>query len=221
MRLKSLVLSGFKSFPNRTVIRFSRGISAIVGPNGTGKSNIVDAIRFVLGEQNVRLLRAGRMEELIFSGNSKAPEAARVRLQLEDCRDFAPPELRDFPEIAIERMVFRDGSSRYLLNGKNCRLKDIRYLFLDTGAGARAYSIIDQGRVEEFVSMTQEERRGIVEEVAGISRYRERRSQALYRLKTTRENLERLEDVIIEVKRQANSLKRQAQKAKRFVRLRE
>ncbi len=221
MRLKSLVLSGFKSFPNRTVINFSKGISAIVGPNGSGKSNIVDAIRFVLGEQNVRLLRARRIEELIFSGNGKAPEAARVRLQLDDCKDFAPPELKDFSEISIERMVFRDGSSRFLLNGKNCRLKEIRYLFLDTGAGTRAYSIIDQGRVEEFVNMTEEERRGIVEEVAGISRYRERRSQALFRLKTTKENLERLEDVIIEVKRQANSLKRQAQKAKRFVKLRE
>ncbi len=221
MRLKSLILSGFKSFPKRTVLNFSGGINAIVGPNGSGKSNIVDAIRWVLGEQNPRLLRAGKMEELIFSGNGKVEvNSASVKLKLEDCKEMAPPELKDFSEIEIERIVFKDGSSKFLLNGKNCRLKEIRYLFLDTGAGTRAYSIIDQGRVEQFVSMSPEERRLIVEEVAGISRYKERRAQAAFRMKTTKENLERLEDVLSEVKRQTNSLSRQAKKAQRFVELR-
>ncbi len=222
MKLKSLVLSGFKSFPKRTVIHFSQGVSAIVGPNGSGKSNIVDAIRWVLGEQNPRLLRAERMDELIYSGNSKGTvDAARVKLSLVECQDMAPPELKDFPEIDIERVLFRDGTSKFLLNGKNCRLKEIRYLFLDTGTGARAYSIIDQGRVGQFVTMTPEERRLIVEEAAGIARYRERRIQALTRMKNTLENLERLEDVIAEVKRQRNGLKRQAKKAEKFSKLRE
>ncbi|NPA94148.1 MAG: AAA family ATPase, partial [Thermodesulfobacteria bacterium] len=221
MRLKSLVLSGFKSFPRRTVIKFSHGVSAIVGPNGSGKSNIVDAIRWVLGEQNPRMLRAERMEDLIFSGNSKfAPDAARVKLKLDQCQDMAPPELKDLSEIEIERILFRDGASKFLLNGKVCRLKEIRYLFLDTGTGARAYSIIDQGRVGQFVTMTPEERRAMVEEAAGIARYRERRMQALSRMKTTLENLDRLEDVIAEVKRQRNALKRQAAKAEKYMELR-
>ncbi len=221
MRLKSLIISGFKSFPRRTVINFSQGVSAIVGPNGSGKSNIVDAIRWVLGEQNPRLLRAEKMEDLIFSGNSSlSTESCRVRLSLDECQDMAPPELKDLSEIEIERVIFRDGSSKFLLNGKNCRLKDIRYIFLDTGTGARSYSIIDQGRVGQFVTMTPEERRLIVEEAAGIARYRQRRIEALSRMKTTVENLERLKDVIAEVKRQANALKRQAKKAKRFIELR-
>ncbi len=221
MRLKSLILSGFKSFPRRTVINFSQGVSAVVGPNGSGKSNIVDAIRWVLGEQNPRMLRAERMEDLIFSGNSKfVPDAARVKLRLEQCQDLAPPELKNLSEIEIERVLFRDGASKFLLNGKTCRLKEIRYLFLDTGTGARAYSIIDQGRVGQFVTMTPDERRAIIEEAAGIARYRERRIQALSRMKTTLENLERLEDVIAEVRRQRNSLKRQAAKAEKYTELR-
>ena len=222
MRLKSLILSGFKSFPKRTVIKFSKGVSAIVGPNGSGKSNIVDAIRWVLGEQNPRLLRAERMEELLYSGDQKfGVDCARVKLRLEECQDMAPPELKDFSDIEIERILFRDGVSKFLLNGKSCRLKEIRYLFLDTGTGARAYSIIDQGRVGQFVSMTPEERRIIVEEAAGIARYRERRIQALSKMKTTQDNLDRLDDVISEVKRQRNALKRQARKAEKFSNLRE
>ncbi len=221
MKLHSLVISGFKSFPKRTIINFSQGVSAIVGPNGSGKSNIVDAIRWVLGEQNPRFLRAERMEELLFCGNSKGMvDSARVKLRLVECQDMAPPELKDFSQIDIERILFKDGTSRFLLNGKNCRLKEIRYLFLDTGTGARAYSIIDQGRVGQFVTMTPDERRLIIEEAAGIARYRQRRIQALSRMKNTLENLERLEDVIAEVKRQARTLQRQARKAERFTRLR-
>jgi len=200
MRLKRLTLSGFKSFPKRTVISFSHGISAIVGPNGSGKSNIVDAIRWVLGEQNPRLLRASQLHDLIYHGNgTKGSGAADVRLVLDNSSGLAPPELKDIPEIEIERVIFPNGDARFLLNRKGCRLKDIRYLFLDTGSGARAYSIIDQGQVDSFVTMTPEERGLIVEEVAGISRYKARRSEALGRMKSAAENLKRLKDIIIEV----------------------
>ncbi len=221
MRLKRLTISGFKSFPRRTSITFSQGVSAIVGPNGSGKSNIVDAVRWVLGEQNPRLLRAGSMDDLIYRGNSsKAPRSAFVRLVLENSGKMAPPELESIPEIEIERVLFPSGEAKFRLNRKNCRLKDIRYLFLDTGAGARAYSIIDQGQVGVFVSMSPEERRMIVEEVAGISRYKARRAEASGRLRQTLQNLERLGDIMAEVERQAGSLRRQASRAQRFLRLR-
>ncbi len=222
MRLKRLTISGFKSFPKRTTISFSQGVCAIVGPNGSGKSNIVDAIRWVLGEQNPRLLRAKSMEDLIYRGNGKkVPRSAYVRLILENDSGLAPPELESVAEIEIERTLFPNGDARFRLNRKNCRLKDIRYLFLDTGAGARAYSIIDQGQVGHFVSMSPEERRLIVEEVAGISRYKARRAEAASRMRQTLQNLERLRDIISEVEKQARSLKRQAKKADRFLKLRQ
>ncbi len=222
MRLKRLTISGFKSFPKRTSITFSEGISAIVGPNGSGKSNIVDAIRWVLGEQNPRLLRARNMDDLIYRGNGKkAPRSAYVRLILENSAGMAPPELESIPEIEIERILFPSGEAKFRLNRKNCRLKDIRYLFLDTGAGARAYSIIDQGQVGHFVSMSSDERRMILEEVAGISRYKARRAEAAGRLKQTLHNLERLGDIVMEVEKQARSLKRQASRATRYLGLRE
>ena len=218
MRLKSLTLSGFKSFAKRTTIHFPPGISAVVGPNGCGKSNIIDAIRWVLGEQSPRLLRARSMDDIIFRGSHrKTPQAAYVKLVMENQGDLAPPELKEIPEIEIERTLFPTGETKYRLNRKNCRLKEIRYLFMDTGAGTRAYSIIDQGQVNEFVEMTPEERRFMVEEVAGISRYKARRSEAKRQMKETRQNLERLEDVIHEVARQMRSLKRQASKARRYM----
>ncbi len=222
MRLKRLTISGFKSFPKRVSITFSQGVSAIVGPNGSGKSNIVDAVRWVLGEQNPRLLRAKSMDDLIYRGNgTKAPRSAYVRLILENSRGMAPPELASIPEIEIERILFPSGEAKFRLNRKNCRLKDIRYLFMDTGAGARAYSIIDQGQVGHFVSMSSEQRRMMVEEVAGISRYKARRAEASGRLRQTLQNLERLNDIIIEVKKQAAYLKRQAARANRYLKLRE
>ncbi len=222
MRLKRLTISGFKSFPKRTSITFSSGVSAIVGPNGSGKSNIVDAVRWVLGEQNPRLLRAKGMEDLIYKGNgAKAPASAYVRLVLENNAGMAPPELESLAEIEIERILFPNGDARFRLNRKNCRLKDIRYLFLDTGAGARAYSIIDQGQVGHFVSMSPEQRRLLVEEVAGISRYKARRAEASRRMAQTLQNLERLRDIITEVEKQARSLKRQSSKANRYLKLRE
>ncbi len=222
MRLKRLTISGFKSFPKRTSITFSHGVSAIVGPNGSGKSNIVDAIRWVLGEQNPRLLRARSMDDLIYHGhNGKAPGSAWVRLVLDNHEGMAPPELASIPEIEVERILFRNGDAKFRINRKNCRLKAIRYLFLDTGAGARAYSIIDQGQVGHFVGMLPRERREIVEEAAGISRYKARRAEAYSRMSQTSQNLERLGDIILEVEQQARSLKRQANRARRYVKLRE
>ncbi len=221
MRLKRLELYGFKSFPHRVEVAFPSGICAIVGPNGSGKSNIVDAVRWVLGEQSPRRLRARAMEDVIFSGsNGRGPNFAEVRLVLEN-NGQAPGELADLPEIVITRRLYRSGESEYLLNGRPCRLKDIHYLFMDTGAGHRAYAIIDQGEVGSFVELRPEERRLLIEEVAGVSRYKTRREEAQRRIKASQENLARLEDVLTEVKRQQNSLRRQAKKTERYLRLKE
>ncbi len=221
MRLKQLTLFGFKSFPNRTKVEFTRGICAIVGPNGCGKSNVVDAIRWVLGEQSARMLRARSMDEVIFSGsNGRSVNFAEVSLVLENSSGMAPPEFEHLPEIEIKRLVTRKGDTRYLINGKHCRLKDIHYLLMDTGAGTRAYSIVDQGQVGQFVEMSPQERRRIIEEVAGISRYKARRVEAERRMADTSRNLERLNDLMSEVDRQLKSASRQARKTERYLELR-
>ena len=221
MRLKKLTLFGFKSFPNRTKVEFNRGICAIVGPNGCGKSNVVDAIRWVLGEQSAKMLRARSMDDVIFSGsNGRNVSFAEVSLVLENSAGMAPPEFENLPEIEIKRMVTRKGDTRYLLNGRNCRLKDIHYLLMDTGAGTRAYSIVDQGQVGQFVEMSPVERRHIIEEVAGISRYKARRIEAERRMADTSRNLERLTDLMSEVERQLRSASRQAKKTQRYLEVR-
>jgi len=221
MRLKKLTLFGFKSFPNRTKVEFNRGICAIVGPNGCGKSNVVDAIRWVLGEQSAKMLRARSMDDVIFSGsNGRNISFAEVSLVLENSAGMAPPEFENLSEIEIKRMVSRKGDTRYLINGKNCRLKDIHYLLMDTGAGTRAYSIVDQGQVGQFVEMSPGERRHIIEEVAGISRYKARRVEAERRMADTSRNLERLTDLMSEVERQLRSASRQARKTERYLELR-
>ncbi len=221
MRLKKLTLFGFKSFPNRTKVEFNRGICAIVGPNGCGKSNVVDAIRWVLGEQSAKMLRARSMDEVIFSGsNGRKVSFAEVSLLLENRSGMAPPEFEHLAEIEIKRMVNRKGETRYLINGKTCRLKDIHYLLMDTGAGTRAYSIVDQGQVGQFVEMSPGDRRHIIEEVAGISRYKARRIEAERRMTDTTRNLERLYDLISEVDRQTRSASRQAKKTERYLKLR-
>lgn len=222
MQLTSLTISGFKSFPSRTRIRFSRRILAIVGPNGCGKSNIVDAFRWVLGEQSPRMLRARNMNDVLYS-SSKGSRAALAEVRLKIINDDGcslPPELADLPEIEIIRKLYRSGDSEYRLNGKSARLKDIHYLFMDTGAGTRAYSIVDQGQVGSFVEMTSQERRSIIEEAAGISRYKTRRIEAEKRMEQTRRNLERVEDLLSEIDRQRKKLARQAKKAERFIKLR-
>ncbi len=221
MRLKSLTLKGFKSFPRPTRLHFPVGICAIVGPNGCGKSNVVDAIRWVLGEQSAKILRAKAMTDLIFSGsNGAGPGVAEVRLVIKNNGQFFPPELSNEPEIEILRRVNRNGEGEYRLNGKPCRLKDIHYLFMDTGAGTRAYSIIDQGQVGTFVEMDAKERRHLIEEVAGISRYKSRKIEAKNKIIKTQENLDRTEDLLSELKAQLRRLSRQASQARRFLRLR-
>ena len=218
MRIKRLELNGFKSFPEKTVIPFPKGISGVVGPNGCGKSNIVDAIKWVMGEQSPRQLRGKGMEDVIFSGsNGKGSVGmAEVSLVLENDNGSLPPELAEFSEVVITRRLFRDGESEYAINNRPCRLKDITHLFLGTGAGSRTYAVIEQGRVGAIIDSKAEDRRHWIEEAAGISKYKHRKLETLRKLEATEQNLLRVGDVIAEVRRQMNSLHRQAKKAERY-----
>ena len=221
MRLNSLTLFGFKSFPARTKLSFTQGVIAIVGPNGCGKSNIVDAIRWVLGEQSPSMLRAKKMDDVLYNGNNdRRTDLAEVRLVVENKGSFVPPGYENTPEIEIMRRIHRSGDTEYRINGKSCRLKDIHYLFMDTGVGARAYSILDQGQVSAFIDMVPGDRRLLIEEVAGISRFRAKRSEAERRMAQTKQNLERLEDLLVEVERQRKFLSRQAKRTERYLKLR-
>ncbi|MBV9390914.1 MAG: chromosome segregation protein SMC, partial [Verrucomicrobia bacterium] len=215
MYLKSLVLIGFKSFAHKTVIDFHRGVTAIVGPNGCGKSNILDSIRWVLGEQSAKALRGDEMADVIFSGTDSklAVGMAEVSLTFADCeKDLGT----DYNEVSVTRRVFRDGSSNYLLNNLVCRLKDIQMLFMDTGVGRLAYSIMEQGKIDMILSSRPEDRRVIFEEAAGITKYKTQKREALRKLEFTDANLIRLTDITREVKRQIGSLHRQAAKARRY-----
>lgn len=215
MRIKSLEIVGFKSFYEKTTIYFQSGINAIVGPNGCGKSNVLDAIRWVLGEQNPRRLRAEGMEDMVSNGSEalKPLGMAEVSLLLTDVSG------EGFNEVVVKRRLFRSGESEYYINGTPCRLKDITEMFMDTGAGTRAYSTIDQGRIEHLITAKPEDRRAIIEEVAGIIKYRIRRRETERRIESTRENLRRVKDVIDEVNRQMVALSHQAKDAEEFKRL--
>ncbi len=212
MKITSLEINGFKSFYNKTKIRFHNQLSAIVGPNGCGKSNIIDAIRWILGEQNPRQLRADAMEQLISNGSEllKPLGMAEVSLVLEQVPNY------NFEEVEIKRRVFRSGESEYYLNGVSCRLKDITDIFIDTGSGARAHSVIGQGSVEKLITAKPEEKRTLIEEVAGIRKYKIRRRETETRIKTTKENLSRIQDMTNEVKRQMDTLSLQARQAEEF-----
>src|SRR6516225_632362 len=214
MYLQSLELLGFKSFAHKTVLNFHPGVTAIVGPNGCGKSNVLDAIRWVLGEQSAKALRGGEMADVIFSGtDSKQPVGmAEVSLNFAECEKELGTE---FNEVKITRRVFRDGRSEYLLNKVPCRLRDIQMLFMDTGIGRTAYSIMEQGRIDQLLSSRPEDRRAVFEEAAGITRYKAQKREALRKLEQTEQNLLRLDDILKEVQRQLNSLSRQAAKARR------
>ena len=221
MRLNSLTLFGFKSFPARTKLSFTQGVIGIVGPNGCGKSNIVDAIRWVLGEQSPSMLRAKRMDDILYHGNNDSQaDLAEVHLVVGNTGSFVPRGYENTPEIEIMRRIYRSGDTEYRINGKSCRLKDIHYLFMDTGVGTRTYSIFDQGQVSTFIDMVPADRRLLIEEVAGISRFRVKRGEAERRMAQTKQNLERLDDLLNEVKRQRNSLSRQAKKTGRYLKLR-
>ncbi len=222
MRIKRLEIYGFKSFPYKVVLPFPPGISAIVGPNGAGKSNVLDALRWVLGEQNPRRLRVREMADVIFAGeNGRGPNFAEVRLVLDNEDRSAPKELRDLPEIVITRRLYRQGESEYLLNNRPCRLKDIVYLFLDTGAHPRAYGLIDQGQVGQFVEQSPKERRAFLEELAGVARYKMRREETTRQLARTKENLVRLKDILVEVEAREAELEQQAQEARNYLALQE
>ena len=216
--LKRIEMVGFKSFADRTSIEFVDGITALLGPNGCGKSNIVDAIKWVLGEQSVRNMRAERMEDVIFGGSEKrkALSAAEVTITITNDRGLLEVER---PEIAIKRRIFRDGESEYFLNGSPARLKEIRELFHDTGIGKSAYSVMEQGRIDQVLSNKPEERRCLFEEAAGITKYRIRRIEAERKLAKTKENMEQVEGILHEVGRNYESLKKQSEKALEYRRL--
>src|SRR6476661_3686512 len=215
MHLKSLELFGFKSFADKTVFNFHEGVTAIVGPNGCGKSNLLDAVRWVLGEQSAKALRGGEMADVIFSGtDSRKPVGfAEVSLTFTDCATELDV---DWHEVRVTRRVYRDGISEYLLNKTVCRLKDIQSLFADTGVGRTAYSMMEQGRIDLILSSRPEDRRAVFEEAAGITKYKTQKREALRKLESTEANLLRLGDIIKEVKRQIGSLQRQAGKARRY-----
>lgn len=218
MYLKALKLHGFKSFADPTTLRFEPGVTAIVGPNGCGKSNVADSIRWVLGEQSAKALRGGKMQDVIFEGadTRKPSQICEVSLLLTDCEKQLGTE---FHEVEIMRRVHRDGQSEYAFNGQPCRLKDIQKLFMDTGIGRTSYSIMAQGQIDQILSSKPEERRAVFEEAAGITKYKSQRREALQKLTLTDQNLARVADVIGEVGRQIGSLRRQASKAMRYKRL--
>lgn len=215
MFLKRITLHGFKSFADRTELQFSDGITGIVGPNGCGKSNVLDAVRWVLGAQSAKSLRGARMLDVIFSGSRSRKPANFAEVQL--CFNNETGLLgSDRDEVTVGRTLYRNGDSEYKLNGDTCRLKDIRELLLDTGVGVDAYSVIEQGRVDRLLQASPVERREIFEEAAGVSRYRVRRAETQRKLERTQNNLLRLNDVVDELERRLRSVKLAAGKARRF-----
>jgi chromosome segregation protein len=237
MRIQQLEIAGFKSFSDRSHLSFDRGVTAIVGPNGCGKSNVADAITWVLGEQSAKSLRGDRMEDVIFNGSDarKPTGAAEVRLRLSDVLSTqaggallvatVDPLEDDKPSIArtveVTRRLYRSGESEYLIDGEICRLRDVHELLMDTGLGAKAYAIIEQGKIGMILSSRPADRRQLIEEAAGITKYKSRRHAAELKLEAATQNLMRLEDIIFELEKQFGSLKRQSAKARRYKRLRD
>ncbi len=215
MYLKTLEIHGFKSFADKTVFEFAEGVTGIVGPNGCGKSNVVDAIRWVLGETSAKALRGGEMADVIFNGTERRKPLgmAEVTLTMADCEEALKV---DYNEVALTRRVFRDGRSEYRINGTLCRLKDIHDMLMDTGIGRTAYSIMAQGQIDQILSSKPEERRAVFEEAAGITKFKREKKEALRKLDYTEANLLRVSDVLAEQERRMNSLKRQVAKARRY-----
>lgn len=221
MRIKKLELLGFKSFKDKTVISFDEGITGIVGPNGCGKSNIVDALVWVMGEMSAKHLRGSSMEDVIFAGSQDyAPTGmAEVSLTLENDGGAFPVKYLNHSEVMVTRRLHRGGESEYFLNKEVCRLKDIQEIFMDTGAGSKGFSIIEQGQIGKIITSKPSERRSLIEEAAGITKFKARKKESERKLKSTEQNLVRLADIIRELKRQLDSLERQAQKAERYRKL--
>src|SRR5687767_11158018 len=259
MRLERLHINGFKSFSDRAELAFDHGVTAIVGPNGCGKSNVADAITWVLGEQSAKSLRGDRMEDVIFSGSDarKPGATAEVRLRLTGLH--APPKGDDAEmveltpgsdnghgdasgsgngngnghgdlaaaaglftrDVEVTRRLYRSGESEYLIDGEVCRLRDVHELLMDTGLGAKAYAIIEQGKIGMILSSRPADRRQLIEEAAGITKYKSRRRSAELKLEAAQQNLTRIDDIVFEVEKQRGTLKRQAAKARRYKRLRD
>src|SRR5213080_3935333 len=216
MYLKRLDVMGFKSFADRVGVDFVRGVTAVVGPNGSGKSNITDAIRWVLGEQSAKSLRGSKMEDIIFAGSdSRKPlNFAEVTLTLDNEEQGLAI---DYNEVSVTRRVFRSGESEFFINKQSCRLKDIIDLFMDSGLGREAFSIISQGKVEEILNSKAEDRRTIFEEAAGVLKYKNRKKKAEVKLLETQENLNRVYDILHELESQVEPLKIQASIAKDYL----
>ena len=226
MRIDKIELIGFKSFADKTTFNVHPGITCIVGPNGCGKSNVVDAFRWVLGEQSAKSLRGEKMEEVIFNGStSKKPKGmAEVTLVLSGVNGGQQPDDGDNGDASadtasVTRRLYRSGDSEYMLNKTQCRLKDIKDLFLDTGLAVKSYSILEQDRIAEILNAKPQDRRFLIEEVAGVMKYNVRRKEAISKLESSRTNLQRINDIIIEVKKQINFLDRLAKKAERYKKL--
>jgi chromosome segregation protein len=214
-RLKALELQGYKTFASKTDFEFSPTITAIIGPNGSGKSNIADAIRWVLGEQSFSLLRGKRTEDMIFSGSEQRGRAsmAAATITFDNSDGWLPI---DFSEVSIGRRAYRDGTNEYILNGQRVRLRDVNELLAKCGLSERTYTIIGQGLVDAALSLRADERRELFEEAAGIGLYRSRRDEALRRLDTTKRNLERVQDILAELRPRLRSLRRQVSRSKDY-----
>ena len=220
MYLKRLEMQGFKSFADKTVLEFMPGITTVIGPNGSGKSNISDSIRWVLGEQSIKSLRGSKSEDIIFSGTQsrKSLGFAEASIVIDNSDGKLPIE---FAEVVVTRRIFRNGESGYFINKTPCRLKDVLELFMDTGIGKEGYSIIGQGKIDEILSNKSEDRRNIFEEAAGIVKYRARKNESEKKLEQTKLNLLRINDILSEIEANIEPLKLQAEKAKKYLNLRE
>ena len=221
MYLKRVELQGFKSFADKSVIEFEPGVTGIVGPNGCGKSNITDAIRWVLGEKSAKAMRGDTMTDVIFSGSEdrKPLNMAEVTLVFDNEDHYLD---NDSNEVEITRRIYRDGGdAEYYINRQQCRLKDITDLVMDTGLGRDSLSIISQNSINAFVQSKPEERRGMFEEAAGVARYKQRKKESVAKLERTTTNLERVEDIVNELERQLNPLKRQKEKAETYLSLKD
>ncbi|MFI4921498.1 MAG: chromosome segregation SMC family protein, partial [Gammaproteobacteria bacterium] len=218
MRLSKIKLVGFKSFVDPTLIHFPSNLVGIVGPNGCGKSNIIDAVRWVLGETSAKYLRGDSMADVIFNGSTarKPVSSASIELTFDNSDGAIGGQYANYGEVSVRREVVRDGTSNYFLNGVRCRRRDITDLFLGTGLGPRSYAIIEQGTISRLVESKPEDLRMFLEEAAGISKYKERRRETENRIHHTKENVERLNDLRDEVEKQLQHLQRQARAAERY-----
>jgi chromosome segregation protein len=222
MKIKKIDVVGFKSFMEKATLSFPEKITAIVGPNGCGKSNIVDSIRWVIGEQSSKHLRGKGMEDMIFAGSEKFSSLgmAEVKITFTNDKVNAPIDYSEYNEITVSRRLFKSGESEYKINNTRCRLMDIRELFMDTGISAKAYAIVEQGKVDSIVNSKPEDKRVIIEEAAGITKYKNRKDAALKKIASTEQNLTRTKDIISEIKKQLNAVERQAKRAESFKKLR-